>query len=65
MAREQPDYASYLLRFWRAEEGGHLVWRASLESAVDGQRLNFASLEALVAFLEARFGPRRVEDRME
>jgi hypothetical protein len=65
MAGKQPDYASYLLRLWRAEEDERLVWRASLESTVDGQRLNFASLEALVVFLGAQFGPRRVEYRME
>jgi hypothetical protein len=68
MAGKQPDYvsyASYLLRLWQAEEDGRLVWRASLESTVDGHRLNFAGLDALVAFLETKFAPRSVEDRVE
>jgi len=65
MAREQLNYASYLLRLWRREEDGQLVWRASLESTGDGQRLNFASLEALIAFLETQFSPRRVERKGE
>jgi hypothetical protein len=65
MAGEQSNYASYLLRLWRAEEDGRLVWRASLEGTVDGQRLNFSSLEALIAFLETQFSPRHVERRVE
>ena len=51
MAGEQPQYASYLLRVWQAEEDGQLVWRASLESTARRERLNFASLQALTAFL--------------
>jgi hypothetical protein len=51
MAGEEPRYASYLLRVWQAEENGELVWRASLESTANRGRLNFASLEALTAFL--------------
>jgi hypothetical protein len=65
MAREQLNYASYLLRLWRREEDGQLVWRASLESTGDGQRLNFANLEALIAFLETQFSPRHVERKGE
>ena len=65
MAEEQSNYASYLLRLWRAEEDGQPVWRASLESTMDGQRLNFASLEALIAFLETQFSPRRSTRREE
>jgi hypothetical protein len=61
MAREQLNYASYLLRLWRTEEDGRLVWRASLESTGDGQRLNFSGLEALIVFLETQFSPQGVE----
>lgn len=65
MAREHFDYASYLLRFWRTEEDGQLVWRASLESTLDGQRLNFPNPEALMVFLETQFSPQRTERRGE
>jgi hypothetical protein len=56
MAREQVEYASYLLRLWRTERDGRPVWHASLEGTFDGQRLNFSSLEALISFLEGHFG---------
>lgn len=61
MAGEEHDYASFLLRLWRTQEDGQSVWRASLESTVEGERLNFPRLEALLAFLEAQFSSRRVE----
>lgn len=53
-------YLSYLLRLWE-ESGGSPpgaplgeppVWRASLESPRSGERLGFASLAELFAFLE-------------
>lgn len=56
MPDEESDYASYLLRLWRAEEGGRRVWRASLERVQGGEQRSFAGLEALIAFLQARFG---------
>jgi hypothetical protein len=56
MAQERDDYASYLLRLWRSARDGQLTWRASLESTRDGQRVEFGSGEALVAFLVARLG---------
>lgn len=45
-------YRSYLLRVWStgAEEGEPL-WHASLESPQTGERLGFASLDRLFAFL--------------
>ena len=45
-------YHSYLLRLWPAGEPGKLVWRASLENPRTGERLAFASLERLFAFLQ-------------
>ncbi len=58
MAREQPDYVSYLVRLWRegGDEGVHRgeekgVWRASVESSLNGERVGFASLEELFEFL--------------
>ncbi len=62
MAGEQDDdYASYLLRLWKTGQVGAPTWRASLESARDGQRVSFANLEALIAFLNDRFGPQSKE----
>ncbi len=48
---EARDYLSYLLRLWR-ESGQKAAWRASLEDPRTGERLGFASLVDLVAFLE-------------
>jgi hypothetical protein len=58
MAREQPDYLSYLLRLWRVNnhgesaEEGTASWRASLESAHTGEKRIFASLDDLFEFLK-------------
>jgi hypothetical protein len=32
------------------------MWRASLESTADGQRLEFGSMAALIGFLKERYG---------
>ena len=63
MARAQPQYATFLLRLWRASESGerHGVcretsWRASVESSRTGERTGFASLDELFAFLRERTG---------
>lgn len=40
----------YLLRMWRAKSRDP-GWRASLEEPRSGQRIGFASLEQLFAFL--------------
>lgn len=58
MDEEQCDYASYLLRLWKVQQDGQTIWRVSLERTQDGQRLNFPSLEALIAFLQDQFGNR-------
>jgi hypothetical protein len=46
-------YRAYLLRLWLAdlETTGIAGWRASLEDSSTGERLGFASLEQLFAFL--------------
>ncbi len=44
----------YLLRLWRTDELGGLSWRASLESSETGERIGFASLEELFAYLMDR-----------
>jgi len=41
-------YRAYLLRLWRTAEG---QWRASVEDAHTGERLAFATLGQLAAFL--------------
>jgi len=55
--QERRDYLSYLLRLWRVggDGGTHckeeVVWRASLESPHTGERIGFAGLDELFAFL--------------
>ena len=52
----QPSgYRSYLLRFWeeRSEQSALTLWRISLEDPSTGQRRGFASLEALMAWLQS------------
>ncbi len=45
-------YLSYLLRLWQTADGETQLWRASLEQPGSGERVHFASLEKLVAYLE-------------
>lgn len=54
MTKEQAPYFSFLLRLWRAGNDRKPVWRASLESPHSGERLGFANLGELFAYLEAR-----------
>ncbi len=46
-------YCSYLLRLWPASGESAAEWRASLEEVGSGERVGFASLEALVEYLKA------------
>ena len=59
---QQRRYLSYLLRLWQESSGdpphgnaprGPPLWRASLERPQNGERLGFASLVDLFAFLES------------
>jgi hypothetical protein len=54
MKKRRRDYLSYLLRLWRtgSEEDG--VWLASLTNPFTGERLGFASLKELLAFLQSQ-----------
>jgi hypothetical protein len=52
MSEKQVPYRSYLLRLWLVMDQGQAVWRASLENPHTGERLGFASLVRLFAFLE-------------
>jgi len=45
----QIDYHAGLLRLWRVGAGG--AWRASLQDAESGERIGFADLEHLFAYL--------------
>lgn len=56
MAKQPAGYRSYLLRLWRARGRDRAVWRASLQSPMTGERLGFASLRELFAFLETEAG---------
>jgi hypothetical protein len=48
----QPDHSQrYILRLWRADQSTAADWRASLEIPETGQRIGFASLEQLFAYL--------------
>jgi len=55
-----------MLRLWPVEQDGEIVWRASLESPLTGERRGFASLEALIAFLRGEIvrmeGPEKPGD---
>lgn len=48
---KQADYRSYLLRLWQADGSAASSWRASLEDPRTGERVGFANLEQLFAFL--------------
>ena len=64
MTKALPASQSYLLRLWPASDAGTHVWRASLASVQTGERIGFAGLASLVAFLEAQTGAAaRPEDR--
>jgi hypothetical protein len=47
---------AYLLRLWREKGGATTRWRASLEDPHSGEKLGFAHLDELVAFLRERTG---------
>ncbi len=44
-------YLSYLLRLWCPDQSQSASWRASLEDPHTGERIGFANLEELFAFL--------------
>jgi hypothetical protein len=53
---EVSGHVSYLLRLWR-EKGRAATWRASLQDPVSGDRVGFAHLDDLVAFLREQTVP--------
>lgn len=54
MSDELDAYQTYILRVWRVRCQGQRQWRASLESPSTGERLWFAGLQPLFAFLSER-----------
>ena len=59
-AGKHRDYVSFLLRMWQdGGDGGaplkqRTLWRASLQSPHTGERIGFADLEKLFAYLRAQ-----------
>ena len=56
VTERQRPYLAYLLRLWQTQDKGEIGWRASLENAHTGEKLAFAHLDELVAFLRERTG---------
>ena len=54
MMKQSPVYLSYLLRLWPSGRRDKMVWRASLESPMTGERRGFATLKELFTFLETQ-----------
>jgi hypothetical protein len=54
--REVPGYYSYLLRLWREKGSASIQWRASLQDPHSSERVGFAHLDELVAFLREQTG---------
>jgi hypothetical protein len=52
MGKQQTDYMSFMLRLWHVGDGEpETLWRASLQNSLTGERMSFATLEELFAFL--------------
>lgn len=49
--RKYPYRLTYLLRLWCVDESGGFNWYASLEIPKTSERIGFASLEELIAYL--------------
>jgi hypothetical protein len=63
MEKQQSGYVSFLLRLWRESSGqgphpgaNATVWCASLQEPLAGERVSFASLEELFAYLRRKTG---------
>jgi hypothetical protein len=52
--KRTPDYLAYLLRLWRDNQ--KQAWRATVQNPHTGERYTFASLPALLVFLETETG---------
>jgi hypothetical protein len=56
MRERQRPYLAYLLRLWQVHHEREIGWRASVENAHTGEKVGFAHLDELVAFLRERTG---------
>jgi hypothetical protein len=54
---EPAGHVSYLLRLWRERSSASTWWRASLQDPHSGERIGFAHLDEMVAFLREQTGP--------
>jgi hypothetical protein len=52
----QRAYQAFLLRLWQEQRDGQTLWRASLENPHTGERLGFAGLTQLFAYLQKQAG---------
>lgn len=53
MPQEPTKYRAYLLRLWQsnADSRGPTIWSASLEDPHTGERIGFATLDHLFAYI--------------
>jgi hypothetical protein len=58
VTKTRSEYLSFLLRLWRVSNnvnqdpgGEEMVWRVSLQETLTDERISFADLDDLVAFL--------------
>ena len=56
------QYRSYLIRLWRSENDDTLIWHASTEDTMTGERRNFADIKQLFCFLEQQTGQPQTGD---
>lgn len=63
-SEEVPGYVSYLLRLWRERLGQTSLWRASLQDPHSGERVGFAHLDELFAYLRERTTPAPLAEGM-
>jgi hypothetical protein len=56
VAGARRPYQAYLLRLWQEQRDGQTLWRASLENPHTGERLGFAGLTQLFAYLQKQAG---------
>ncbi len=47
-------YLSFLLRLWQVQQNDSLVWRASLESPLTGEKRYFPNLESFLIYLQEK-----------
>ncbi len=52
MDNQRRGYLAYLIRLWQTGDSGSFTWRVSLEDPRSGQRLGFANLQSVFAFLK-------------